>query len=185
MEAPCLDLLNSDLYDYRGDGRLVEDRLGQPRWLEDFLRRWNFEMEPTSQQEGPDVLRPLRSQLRSCVECLNRGQDLSEEDLAVLSDFLRAVPRCRSLVRNGKTYVLQEEPLQKDWSWIEAEIVASFAELLSQYDPLRLKMCENPQCRWIYYDESPNHTRRWCQDTCANMMRVRRFREKQREQLNL
>ncbi|EFH81869.1 CGNR zinc finger domain-containing protein [Ktedonobacter racemifer] len=30
------------------------------------------------------------------------------------------------------------------------------------------------------YDESPNHTRRWCEDTCANMMRVRRFREKKR-----
>ncbi|TMC65135.1 MAG: CGNR zinc finger domain-containing protein [Chloroflexota bacterium] len=36
--------------------------------------------------------------------------------------------------------------------------------------------CENPDCRWVYYDESANQNRRWCEDSCANLMRVRRFR---------
>lgn len=185
MDAPCLDLLNSERYDYRGDGRLVEDRLHQRGWLEDFLQRWHLELELDSfaLREGRSALSLLRSRLRSFVERLNRDKQLAEEDVKALNAVLQAVPRRRVLVRDEQTYTLREEPLQKDWAWVEAEIVASFAQLLIWNDPLRIKVCENPQCRWIYYDESPNHTRRWCEDTCANMMRVRRFREKQRERL--
>jgi predicted RNA-binding Zn ribbon-like protein len=179
MEALCLQLLNSERYDYRGNGQLIEDQLYQPGWLEALLKRWDLTLEHASPQEGLHILSVLRSRLRTLVECLNRGQDLSEKDLALLNDALNAVPRRRLLIRNGNMYTRQEEPLRKDWLWVEAEIVASFVALL-EHDPLRIKICENPHCRWIYYDESPNHTRRWCEDTCANMMRVRRFREKKR-----
>jgi predicted RNA-binding Zn ribbon-like protein len=67
-------------------------------------------------------------------------------------------------------------PLRNDWQWVLGEVATSFAILLTQHDPSRIKQCENPDCRWIYYDESANQTRRWCEDTCANLMRVRKYR---------
>ncbi len=41
----------------------------------------------------------------------------------------------------------------------------------------RLKVCENPQCRWLFLDHSRNRSRQWCEAaSCGNRQRVRRFR---------
>jgi predicted RNA-binding Zn ribbon-like protein len=72
---------------------------------------------------------------------------------------------------------LRTIPIGSDLDLIIFEIVFSFAELITKYDIKRVKFCKNLECRWIFYDESRNHTRRWCDNTCATLMKVRRFRE--------
>ncbi len=38
-------------------------------------------------------------------------------------------------------------------------------------------------CGWVFYDRSKNRSRKWCeQATCANLMKVRRFRQRHRHQ---
>src|SRR5207244_1417681 len=77
----------------------------------------------------------------------------------------------------GEKFELEMVPLARDWRWVMAEIAASFADLLAKHDSKRLKICENPNCRWIFYDESKSRTRRWCTNNkCANLWKVRRFR---------
>ncbi len=45
----------------------------------------------------------------------------------------------------------------------------------------RVKICANPDCGWMIYDESRNQTRRWCSVTgCGNLIKVRRHRTKRR-----
>ena len=88
------------------------------------------------------------------------------------------------LVKEDERYRLQQVPLNNDWSWVLREVALSFATLLTQHDPARIKHCDNPDCRWVYYDESPYHNRRWCEDTCANLMRVRQFRARHRKSSN-
>jgi predicted RNA-binding Zn ribbon-like protein len=62
-----------------------------------------------------------------------------------------------------------------------SEIASSFVELLARGDSDRLKVCDNPECRFVFYDASKNRSRRWCaHTTCGNRHKVRRFRERQR-----
>ena len=45
----------------------------------------------------------------------------------------------------------------------------------------RLKMCESPECRWIFFDRSKPANRRWCSsDRCGNRQKVRAYRERHR-----
>lgn len=44
-----------------------------------------------------------------------------------------------------------------------------------------LRVCANPECRWLFLDTSRNHTRRWCEmKICGNRMKVRRFKTQHR-----
>jgi predicted RNA-binding Zn ribbon-like protein len=45
----------------------------------------------------------------------------------------------------------------------------------------RLKMCDSPECRWIFFDRSKPANRRWCSsDRCGNRQKVRTYRERHR-----
>ena len=57
-------------------------------------------------------------------------------------------------------------------------ITESFAAFLAEGDPTRLKLCENRDCRWVFYDTTRSRTRRWCADTCGNLIKVREFRRR-------
>jgi len=69
----------------------------------------------------------------------------------------------------------------RNWSWFMAEVAASFARLCSSEAVRRLKTCQNPECGWFFLDESKSGNRKWCDETCATLMKVRRFRQKQKE----
>lgn len=51
-------------------------------------------------------------------------------------------------------------PCNRDPAWFSACVVRSFALLLTEYAPERLKCCANPECGWFFYDESKNQTRK-------------------------
>src|ERR1700694_887861 len=43
----------------------------------------------------------------------------------------------------------------------------------------RLKACEDPMCRWAYYDSSRNRSGNWCDmTTCGNRVKARRYRNR-------
>jgi predicted RNA-binding Zn ribbon-like protein len=47
----------------------------------------------------------------------------------------------------------------------------------------RLKSCANPECRWLFYDESRSRTARWCSmRACGSITKARRYRARQRRQ---
>jgi len=174
MDAACIDFVNSEFRDFRG--RWARDELQQPGWLERFLVRWGLQVASPPDANTLPALVGLRSLLRHMVEMLANGQ-FSDSDLATLNAALLKGPSNRQLVQDDRGYRLELIPLKKDWNWVQAEIAASFAELLASHDPRRLKVCQNANCRGIFYDESKSRTRRYCTvDKCANLMKVRRFR---------
>ena len=181
MEFACLSFLHSDWHDGLHSDR-SEERLKQPEWLEQFLERWGLRVEQPFDEEIYRELVALRALLQRLVRRLDAGEALPDEDLEALNSYLAAVPLRRSLARGGGEYHLRLQPEERNWRWVRAELAASFADLLAHHDPARVKICDNPDCQWVYYDESRNQTRRWCDDECANVMRVRRFRQRKREQ---
>ncbi|AGY58900.1 CGNR zinc finger domain-containing protein [Gloeobacter kilaueensis] len=180
MKSACLELLNSEEHDYRGSG-LTTDRMNDRYWLPAFLKRWNLETDPSPGEEERAGLIALRSLLRAMVMQRAADAPLSAEQVKAFNALLLPVPLRYHLGEQGGGYRLELLPVVRDWQWVLSEIALSFAEVL--VDPQRfrrLKVCENHDCRWVFYDRSKGCTRRWCEDsTCGNLLKVRRFRKRQ------
>lgn len=180
MDTIFFDFLNSDWRDYRGNGQR-EDRLRNPEWMERFLQSWNLKVESSLTKSTLEALIDLRASLRRVIEALVNDKSPSDKDLERLNDALSSsTPKRRLAYRRGQYSVESISP-RRDWNWVQSEIVASFADMVTSYDPTRIKFCENDDCRWVFYDESKSHSRRWCADGCGNLLKVRRFRNLQRQ----
>ena len=175
MSELWFDVINSDWRGYRG-GEPEQDRLFQPGWIEQVMARWGIQVTTPLEADALVALQALRSLMQRLVAAFSEGHALLDQDVEALNSYLAAVPSTLHLVKKGETYQLEQVPIQSTWQWFLREIAASFATVVAQGDPSCLKRCSNPACRWVYYDESRKKNRRWCTDTCANLMRVRRFR---------
>jgi len=61
-------------------------------------------------------------------------------------------------------------------------LAESVARELTLGRPERLRVCENPECRWIFVDTSHSGRRKWCDmRTCGNRVKVARHRQRRRE----
>ncbi len=178
MDALCIQFINSEFRDFRG--RWIRDDLLQPGWLEQFLVKWQLQVEVPPDAATIAALVILRALLRSMLETLADGQ-ISDEDQARFNAILLKSSLRRYLVKDAEEYRLEIVPLKKDWDWVQAEIAASFAHMLTAHDPRRLKVCANTYCRGAFYDDSKSRTKRYCTSgKCANLWKARRFRARQK-----
>jgi predicted RNA-binding Zn ribbon-like protein len=173
----CLDLVNSRWTDHLGSGR-VKDRLPLPEWRHAFFGRWS--RLATGVADAPEAvagLRTLRGLLRRLLETFSRGEALAAQDVMALNRVLAASPRARRLEAVNGRYRLVEAPDRRDKAWALAEVAASAAKLLDSGEPARLRVCANPGCSWMFYDESRSGSRHWCEGgICGNLVKVRRHR---------
>lgn len=176
------DLINSDWHDYLGQGR-DEDRLKKPDWVRRFLARWNLPPVDAGSEETQRALADLRSLLRRLMLKLQAEKPLSGRDLSALNSYLGAESIVRRVERRGDAFHMRLAPVTRSLDAVLSEIAASFADMLVNGDPTRIKMCENRDCRWVMYDRSKNRTRRWCAGStgCGNLLKVRRFRERRKK----
>lgn len=174
-------LLNSDWHDHLGTGAR-EDRLGNDDWLSRFLSRtgWNDQELPTDANRAE--LRRLRWLLRRMVMALMAGRPWRAGDLAALNRALAGAPTVLGLERMGDGWRLMSTTRARGINRVVGEVAASFANMLAKGDPRRIKICANPDCRWVIYDESRNLSRRWCDAAeCGNLLKVRRHRQRKRQ----
>jgi predicted RNA-binding Zn ribbon-like protein len=159
----------------------------RPELLEDLdsLRRllahWG-----TSPAEEPSPaqlarLRRLRETLRTLGEIAAGGRLPTDEELVPLNGYLSEVPVELRLANADGRVVPVVTPLATGWDAAIRELAAWFSSVLVRHDPARLKLCGNPDCGRLFLDASKSRTGRWCDETCGNRMRVRRFREASRE----
>ena len=60
-------------------------------------------------------------------------------------------------------------------------LTESIARELIQGETSRLRVCENPQCRWVFKDTSRTGKRKWCSmRSCGNRAKVARHRARRR-----
>ncbi len=181
MDSICLDFINSEFRDFRG--RWVRDDLQQPGWLEHFLVKWGLQVDRSPNAATITTLVALRTLLRTMIEALVEGQ-IADHDQAALNVVLLKMPLNRRLIKDTEGYRLEMVPLKRDWDWVQAEVAASFAHLLANQDPRRLKICANTNCRGVFYDESKSRTKLYCtSDKCANLLKARGFRARHKNKL--
>ena len=179
MDSIAIDFLNSDWHDARGSGAGV-DHLQDPQWLGRFLERWELGSAGRASAQILGRLTVLRAVLRRIVDAEVAGSRPTGADVDELNRYLAAAPAIRRLVHDKEAYRLDTVAQARGWDWVMAEIARSLAELLARPGEQRIKVCANPDCRWVFYDESKSRTRRWCDDSCGNLLKVRRFRARER-----
>lgn len=176
--TPALALVNSELWYGLGP---LEDLLDRPGWLEGFLERHGLAAAGAPTPAARARLVRLRALLRAMIEAIASGKAPKPADLDELNTFIRARSTTPRLVGEGGVFRLEARPEKTDWTWALGEIALSFARLLADGDLRRMKVCDNGDCGWAFYDESKNRSRRWCSSSdCGNLIKVRRFRERQR-----
>ena len=181
MDPLWAQLLNSDWHDHVGSGRRA-DRLDDDRWLAGFLGCAGWRGRRLPPPEGRERLRALREVLRRAVDALRAGASPSGRDVAALNRLLVSCPAVRRLERRaGGRLALVLDPVPAGIEGVLGTVAASFAELLANGDPTRIKVCANPDCAWVMLDESRNRTRRWCEaSVCGSLVKVRRLRARRR-----
>jgi predicted RNA-binding Zn ribbon-like protein len=172
----CLDLVNSLETDSRGSGQIF-DWLPKPGWRSEFLRSWDLSLDDPKEPVPMAALTELRSVVRPLVEAWGRGSNPDTGNVQTLHTLIGLAPITRELISGSDGYKVEIRPLTRNWNWVLAEIAVSVIQLLNEGKRDRLKVCGNPDCSWLFYDETLNHSRRWCSArACGNLLKVRRFR---------
>lgn len=181
MEFLCIDIMNSSWNDYLG--RKTQDRLDNPAWVAELLEKYGCSVEEPFDAEWIAELKELRGRMKETTQKIIDGHGLEKASLEYINDYLSRTSH-RYLIEQKETGpVLSSIPLESGKDRILGQIALSFAQLLTGKDLRRIKSCKNPDCRWIFYDESKNRNKCWCESkTCGNLMKVRNFRERKKLQ---
>ncbi len=181
MDNALFDLLNSDWHDWHGTGGR-EERLDNPGWLRRFMDTWGLKVDLPYTPEARRAFGELRTLARRMVDDFRAGRPLAEADVRALNANLARGPVRRRLAVGGQGKAdVELEPASRNWDWVLAETAGCLADLLAHGEPERVKICENEACGWVFYDESRNRSRVWCDSTsCGNLVKVRRFRARRK-----
>lgn len=108
------------------------------------------------------------------------GKTLPEGDVSALNRAWHSIQQERQLSRSDDGQSLVEA-----WSnpfvleillW---KITKSAVETLLNDDPTRIRQC--PGCGWLFYDQSKNNSRTWCDMRfCGNRAKNKRFHDRRR-----
>lgn len=147
--------------------------------MENFCKKWNVSIVDVSDSKLIDTLLELRNFLNHILNDLCTKNTIYEKDIDKINRYLTCFSFYTVLKKEDKSYYLSTVPDKFNSNQLIFEIISSFIEIITDYDIERIKLCKNPECKWIFYDESRSHTRKWCDNTCATLMKVRRFRKKQ------
>lgn len=178
LEA-CLDFINT-LELERGE---PVDHLSDPavgvEWLCDHGVA-HHELCPAPTDANLERIRRVRSALRSVADSIVEGRPADAGALSALNRALRA-RELIELTQAGDGVSVGHRHLGDPLDSALARLVEPLVLLVSAGDPSRLRVCANDGCRWVFYDESRTHRRRWCDmATCGNRAKAARFRERHR-----
>jgi len=155
----------------------AKDALADPssarRWLEEAqMIAPRFELGPA----GLEAARALRDALRESLEANTSGKldPATADTLATLAGTWRIELDCDGEGR----FALDLNPAKSI-----AELGSQFLGVVfqAQLDGTweRLKLCDNPECRWAFYDLSRNRSGSWCRmGECGNRLKNRAYRER-------
>ena len=169
-------------------------------------RYWRGQESPTETLNGPEDLadwtaanagvkadRPLPNReferalaLRETIYRLFDAQAQAKpaaiRDLAVLNEALAAAPGRRTLKRGRHGYEWDVDARSGTALGLIASILWSAGDLLTGPRLDRVRRCANPECGWLFLDDSRAGKRRWCSmSACGNRAKARRHYHKSKE----
>jgi len=176
MDVMCLEFVNSQWYRKH---EIFVEQLEDPVWLTAFCAKWELPALTVS-PEVVAALLDLRTRFHQILSELCSTHAVSSKNLAIINGYLNLGLAKKELRIKKGELLIDSVSQSSTLDWVLYKIALSLAELLTSYPISYLKECENPDCDWFFYDVSKNHTRKWCGNTCASLMKVRKHRAQQR-----
>lgn len=141
-----------------------------------------YEASPASGLEMLRRLRRVRQAMRGVLVAAATRRAPDPSDLADMNRALRThyiyelVPATDGVSLDHRH---QGDPVDG----AIARLAEAIARELIQGDTTRLRICENPQCHWVFKDTSRTGKRKWCSmSSCGNRAKVARHRARRKTQ---
>ena len=121
----------------------------------------------------------LREALYRVFTALSMGRQPGPGDLEVLAPRLAWSLAGIRLSFGDNALAKEYEDQDDSLDWPLKPVVRSALEVLTSVDPDRIKVCGDPECGWLFWDQSKNKSRRWCSmSDCGNRAKAGRFYRK-------
>lgn len=121
----------------------------------------------------------LRETLFALLAAAAAARPPPPADLAAFNQALQAAAPRQRLVASGDAYAL--DPGGSSIAELLSPVLWSAADLLAGRRRAHLRQCANPECGWLFLDDSKSHNRRWCaMSACGNRAKARRHHLKHR-----
>jgi predicted RNA-binding Zn ribbon-like protein len=140
----------------------------------------HYSKAPAAGTQVLNRLRRLRQALRGIFETSASHQAPDPADLDEVNRALRT-HYIYELVPATDGVSLEHRHQGDPVDGAIARLTESIARELIRGDTSRLRVCENPQCRWVFKDTSRTGRRKWCSmRSCGNRAKVARHRARRK-----
>ncbi len=120
--------------------------------------------------------------LREAVRALIAANNACGEDPSAAAILDDAAVRAGVRLRFDCCGDVRAEPTARGVDGALGHIVAAVHAAIADDSWSRLKACARDRCRWVYFDESRNRSKRWCSmEVCGNREKGEAFRRRHRE----
>ncbi|MEW9305389.1 CGNR zinc finger domain-containing protein [Labrys portucalensis] len=143
--------------------------------------RWAGEHPDDADRLFDEAIR-LREALYRALAAIAEKQAVEERDFAALAQAIAQAPTRSRLVRTTDGYAWHVGPFAASPAHLLAPVLWSAGDLIPAAARYRIRRCANPECRFLFLDESKSGTRRWCDmATCGNRAKASRHYAKVRQ----
>jgi predicted RNA-binding Zn ribbon-like protein len=118
----------------------------------------------------------LHTCLREAFRALLHKEALPRDWVEPINEVLRITEGHDELLQQDGKWGLEFVAREGGLDWLLAAIARSAAELIAEGPSARLRVCSNPSCGLLFYDNSRTRRRRWCSmSRCGNRHKVAAF----------
>jgi predicted RNA-binding Zn ribbon-like protein len=170
----CLDFANTRYW--RGQDTPTET-LNTPA----DLAAWTRAPKPPSQKEFERALE-LRETLHRLFDAVAQGKAPAARDFEGLNAALAAAPARQTLKRGSEAFDWELDMRSGTALALLAPILWSAGDLLASASLGKVRRCANPECLYLFLDDSRAGKRRWCtMSSCGNRAKARRHYHKSKQ----
>jgi len=169
----CLDFANTRYW--RGQ-EVPTETLNAPA----DLAAWAKASKPPVTREFDQAI-ALREALYRLFDAQARGKPAPSRDLDVLNQALADAPARTALKRARDGYDWDIDAKPGTALALLAPVLWSAGDLLAGPRLNKVRRCANPECGWLFLDDSRAGKRRWCSmSSCGNRAKARRHYHRER-----
>lgn len=140
----------------------------------DLFVHADIELQSDSIDSGKLI--SFREQLAEAIDQLIDLKRIQAQSIAAFNEHLDKVLLYTCFELADGIPVMVEKPQSFNTEYLIYLVLKSFNEFISAGDWANLRRCGSEGCRWLFVDKSKSHTRKWCSNTCASLIKVRNFR---------
>lgn len=124
----------------------------------------------------------LRETIYRLFDAQAQGKAAGPRDLEALNTAMAQAPARTSLKRNRGGYEWDVDARSGTALALLAPVLWSAGDLLAGPRLDRVRRCANPECGWLFLDDSRAGKRRWCSmSSCGNRAKARRHYHKSKD----